>query len=84
MVCALALAVPAGPEPEVEIFTGVVEGTVATEPRGDGGFGYDPVFLLEEGRTTAELEEGAKDLISHRGRAVVAAKPRLLELLREH
>jgi XTP/dITP diphosphohydrolase len=54
---------------------------VATELRGDGGFGYDPIFLLPEGRTTAELPEEEKDRLSHRGRAVSAATPMLLELL---
>lgn len=81
MVCALAVAVPGDPRPTVEVFTGVMEGTVATERRGDGGFGYDPVFLID-GRTTAELPEGEKDRLSHRGRAVQAATPRLLDLLR--
>jgi XTP/dITP diphosphohydrolase len=81
MVCALALAVPDGAEPSVEIFTGVVDGSVAEEPRGDGGFGYDPIFLLPEGRTTAELPESEKDRISHRGRAVAAAWARMLEVL---
>jgi XTP/dITP diphosphohydrolase len=50
--------------------------------RGDGGFGYDPIFLLPGGRTTAELPEAEKDRLSHRGRAVAAAMPLLLELLR--
>jgi XTP/dITP diphosphohydrolase len=81
MVCALAVAVPGDGAPSVEIFDGVVEGSVATEPRGDRGFGYDPVFQLPEGRTTAQLPEGEKDRISHRGRAVAAAVPRLVELL---
>ena len=45
------------------------------------GFGYDPVFLLPSGRTTAELPDAEKDRISHRGRAVQAAMPRLRELL---
>jgi XTP/dITP diphosphohydrolase len=81
MVCALALAVPDGAGPSVEIFTGVVEGSVADEARGDGGFGYDPIFLLPEGRTTAELPEAEKDRISHRGRAVAAAWARMLEVL---
>ena len=55
MVCWLALAVPE-PEadPRVELFDGVMEGSVATERRGASGFGYDPVFLLPSGVTTAE------------------------------
>jgi XTP/dITP diphosphohydrolase len=59
-----------------------VDGAVAPEQRGSGGFGYDPIFLLPDGRTTAELPEREKDGLSHRGRAVAAAIPRLLELLR--
>lgn len=82
MVCWLAIAVPAGDEePRVEVFNGVVEGEVARERRGAGGFGYDPVFLLPSGSTTAELPDAEKDRVSHRGRAVAAALPRLRELL---
>ena len=81
MVCVLAVARPGAPDPEIETFTGVVEGEIARERRGSGGFGYDPIFLLPSGATTAELPEGEKDVISHRGRAVAAATPHLLELL---
>jgi XTP/dITP diphosphohydrolase len=80
MVCALAIGLPGDP-PAVEIFTGTVDGTVADAPRGSGGFGYDPIFLLPEGMTTAELPAAEKDRRSHRGRAVEAASPRLRELL---
>jgi len=50
---------------------GTVEGTIATSPRGDGGFGYDPVFVPDEcdGRTFAELSPSEKHAVSHRGRA---------------
>ncbi len=65
----------------METFTGTVEGTVADARRGSGGFGYDPIFLLPQGVTTAELSEAEKDAISHRGRAVAAALPRLREVL---
>ncbi|NDU71215.1 RdgB/HAM1 family non-canonical purine NTP pyrophosphatase [Actinomadura sp. DSM 109109] len=66
-VCAAALVVPGGAEHVVE---GRMRGTVIREPRGTGGFGYDPVFLPEGGtRTTAELTPEEKDAISHRGRA---------------
>lgn len=82
MVCSVAVARPVGPDVAVETFTGVVDGAVAPEQRGSGGFGYDPIFLLPDGRTTAELPEREKDGLSHRGRAVAAAVPRLLELLR--
>ena len=81
MVCALAIGSPSGDAPEVELFTGVMEGSVAHERRGEGGFGYDPIFLVAGGVTTAELPEAEKDRLSHRGRAVAAATPRLLELL---
>jgi XTP/dITP diphosphohydrolase len=84
MVCVLALATPpsaAGQPPQIENFAGTMEGTLATAPRGIGGFRYDPVFLLPNGLTTAELPESEKDRISHRGRAVAAAMPRLRELL---
>ena len=80
MICALAVARPANPDPVVEIFTGAVEGVVAEERRGAGGFGYDPVFVVD-GRTTAELPEEDKDRLSHRGRAVAAAMAHLEELL---
>ncbi|HKO34780.1 MAG TPA: non-canonical purine NTP pyrophosphatase [Candidatus Limnocylindria bacterium] len=82
-VCVLVLGVPdaAGGAPRLETFSGTVEGRLATERRGSGGFGYDPVFLLPSGRTTAELPDAEKDRISHRGRAVQAAMPRLRELL---
>ena len=82
MVCALALAIPRDGEPAVEIFTGVMDGSVAKERRGSGGFGYDPVFVVDgHGSTTAELPEDEKDRVSHRSRAVAAALPRLRELL---
>jgi XTP/dITP diphosphohydrolase len=84
MVCVLALATPAagpGGSPRIEIFHGEMSGELARQARGDGGFGYDPVFLGPNGRTNAELPEGEKDAISHRGRAVAAAMPRLRELL---
>jgi len=79
MVCALALAIPGDPL-SIEVFSGVVDGEVARAPRGDGGFGYDPIFQLPDGRTTAEMEQDDKDRVSHRGRAVQAATPRLVEL----
>ena len=89
MVCWLALAVPGtAPDgtprsPRIELFSGTMEGEIARGRRGSGGFGYDPIFELPSGLTTAELPEGDKDAISHRGRAVAAALPRLRELLRD-
>ncbi|MFN2463101.1 MAG: RdgB/HAM1 family non-canonical purine NTP pyrophosphatase [Candidatus Dormibacteria bacterium] len=67
-VCVLALAHPAGPA--AKVFMGRCEGRVGRHPVGAGGFGYDPVFVLPDGRSMAQLEEGEKDLVSHRGLAV--------------
>jgi XTP/dITP diphosphohydrolase len=67
-VCVIVLARPGGPASKV--FMGRCEGRIAREPRGEGGFGYDSVFLLPDGRSMAELGDGEKNAISHRGRAV--------------
>ena len=69
-VCALAFAEP-GNDGEL-VFEGRCTGVLAHEPRGSGGFGYDPAFVPDDvgdGRTMAELEPAEKDAISHRGRA---------------
>ena len=71
-VCALAYVDPAGEE---RMFVGRCEGTLARDPRGTGGFGYDPAFLpadRDDGLTMAELLPDEKDAISHRGRAARA------------
>ena len=82
MICSLAVAVPINGDPLIEVFSGVMDGVVATERRGTGGFGYDPVFIVDGGDlTTAELPEAEKDRLSHRGRAVAAALPRLRKML---
>jgi XTP/dITP diphosphohydrolase len=65
--CVAVLAWPDGREVTAD---GSCEGEIAREPRGDGGFGYDPVFLLGDGRMMAELTPEEKDAISHRGRAL--------------
>ncbi len=68
-VCAIALVDPDGEE---RLFEGRCSGRATTEPRGTGGFGYDPVVVpddLHDGRTMAELAPAEKDAISHRGRA---------------
>ncbi len=58
-----------------------VEGTVAHEPAGSGGFGYDPLFYLPERRmTVAQLSDAEKDRISHRGRAAARMAPLLADL----
>lgn len=52
-------------------FKGEVEGSIAYEPHGDSGFGYDPIFIAEEsGKPFAEMSQEAKNAISHRGRAM--------------
>jgi XTP/dITP diphosphohydrolase len=57
---------------------GAVEGRIATEPRGDGGFGYDPLFYLPElGKTMAEIDLSTKATLSHRGRALQALLKKL-------
>jgi len=68
-VCAAALVVPGEAAREV-VVTGTVAGRLIREPRGSGGFGYDPIFLPDGfDLTTAEMTPEAKDAISHRGRA---------------
>ena len=60
------------------VVRGVWPGRIAGEPRGDGGFGYDPVFLPEGStRTAAQLSPAEKDAASHRGRALAALLPAL-------
>jgi XTP/dITP diphosphohydrolase len=69
--CVIALAWPDG---RVEITEGVCEGRITREPRGEHGFGYDPVFYVPEyGCTMAELPPEIKNRISHRARAAAAA-----------
>jgi XTP/dITP diphosphohydrolase len=70
----------ADPEGRVETAEGRLDGTVTESPRGDGGFGYDPVFALPDGRTLAELAPDEKNALSHRGRALRAILPRLKAL----
>ncbi len=75
-VCAIAAVLPDGRVLHTE---GVVEGMIAYEPAGNGGFGYDPIFYLPRyGMTSAELPAEEKNAVSHRGKALRAMK-RLLE-----
>jgi XTP/dITP diphosphohydrolase len=76
--CVIALINPEGKEQLVE---GTVEGRIAREPRGSGGFGYDPIFELPDGRRIAELTPGEKNEISHRGVAGKKAVAILSKLL---
>ncbi len=71
------------PSGALTTFEGVCEGEIAFEERGAGGFGYDPIFYMPERQATmAELPEALKNAISHRGRAIAAARPHIERLLR--
>jgi len=74
-VCVLALVDPNGEELVVE---GFCEGEIMDEPRGEGGFGYDPVFYLpDRDLTMAEIDQEEKNKISHRSNALKQLKARL-------
>jgi XTP/dITP diphosphohydrolase len=80
-VCVAALVLPAPRRIEI-IETGTCEGIIAPEARGQGGFGYDPVFFLPDvGKTMAELTPTEKNARSHRGRALALMRPHLLRFL---
>ena len=75
-VCSMALVLDSN---RFYIVQETVHGSIAFKPAGSGGFGYDPVFLVEDtGRTMAELTETEKNLVSHRARAGIVMK-RLLD-----
>lgn len=76
---AVVVALPRG---ATLLAMGVCEGRITTAERGTAGFGYDPVFLYEpDNRTMAELGEGRKDEVSHRGRAVAEIRRELRDFL---
>ena len=65
-------------DPQPLVAEGSWHGRILTAPRGDGGFGYDPVFLdPESGRSAAELDPALKHRISHRGRALARLREAL-------
>lgn len=70
-VCAIALA--EGGE-ILHITKGIVEGVLAYEPKGSNGFGYDPIFITESGKSMAELSSLEKNVLSHRRKALVLLK----------
>ena len=78
--CVVAVAIPDG---KVETFEGECSGVITFQPRGENGFGYDPVFYIPElGKTMAELTSETKNRISHRARAAqraICALKRLAE-----
>ena len=76
--CVIALSLPDGSECTVD---GACEGLIGAAPRGEHGFGYDPIFYLPAlGCTMAELSSELKDRISHRARAVMRIRPALRRL----
>lgn len=78
--CVVAVCVPGGPTITA---SGAVEGRIGYEPRGEFGFGYDPVFLVDgyDDKTLAELQPEVKNRISHRANALEALRPDLERLL---
>lgn len=69
---------------QVQFAEGICEGEIIPEERGSNGFGYDPIFLLPDlGKTMAELTMQEKNYLSHRARAVIAARPLILSALVE-
>lgn len=93
-VCALCLYLPGGANMTVE---GECAGHIIEAPRGDNGFGYDPLFVADriglagggegpntEGLTTSEMEDWQKDAISHRGKALAMLEDKLADFLEEN
>jgi XTP/dITP diphosphohydrolase len=79
-VCAAALVLPGGEE---HVVVGRMGGRVIDAPRGEHGFGYDPLFVADvtdDGRTNAQLTPAEKDAVSHRAAALAALRPLLIEL----
>jgi len=78
-VCAAALVLPGGQE---HVSEGTVAGRLIREPRGSGGFGYDPIFVPDGAQmTTAEMDPADKDRISHRGKALRRLAPVIAALV---
>lgn len=79
-VCTIACVFPEDDEREPVIVRGEVEGRIINERRGDGGFGYDPIFYYPPlDKTLAEITAEEKNSISHRGKAIAALAVRLSE-----
>lgn len=77
----LAVWVSHAEDPVPLICQGAWEGRIARQPSGEGGFGYDPVFLLPDGRTAAQLSREEKNSISHRAQAMNCLVSKLADLL---
>jgi len=82
--CVLALIDPFSRNPEARVVEASCEGAITRTPRGSGGFGYDPLFVVAGmDKTMAELDEAEKNRVSHRARAFAALRPLLQDVLRE-
>jgi len=80
-VCAAALVAPGAEPPGETVVHGTWRGTLLRAPRGENGFGYDPIFQPEgDERSSAELSPAEKDALSHRGQALRALVPHVLAL----
>lgn len=77
-ICTIAIVIP---EKEEKVFTGELEGYIATEIKVNGGFGMDPIFELENGKTLAEIGTKEKDKISHRYKALVQLREYLEKIM---
>lgn len=74
-ICAIALV-----DDKEHVFEGVMEGTIAYQPKGENGFGYDPIFVVPQyNKTSAEITSEQKNAVSHRGQAT----RKLIEYLKE-
>ena len=78
-VCVICCAFPDGKEITAE---GICEGYIGTQPQGEGGFGYDPVFFVN-GLSFAQIPSSEKDCLSHRGKALTAFSQKLQEYARQ-
>ena len=80
-VTSVAFIMPDGTEITAE---GEVKGTITKEPKGENGFGYDPIFYLPEfGKSSAEISPEQKNRISHRGKALRMMKDKIKELCKD-
>lgn len=74
------------PDGDTVTANGIVRGSIGYVPKGENGFGYDPLFITVEypGKTSAEISDAEKDAISHRGKALRAFVPQLQEFIKKY